>query len=941
MRSSLPNRCKLSLSSSTIVTKYIFCLLCIISFSLNAQTKEFVVFNRVMKSTAISSARLQSVTQVSGTSFKFISKNASFDLSKISNDVEGTLEYYDSGTKISITGIIQGKFVNGSTNTGLYFRSYSLTPETYFALAIPGKESDSDYRAGANPQYNSSGPDAVLATLKTTQTQAGSIVASISDPSSVSENGGTTVTFILSFNLDRTGSETTLFTPTLVAGTASSGSDYSSTFQYSTDNINFTNVSGAITVSATTNTLYLRASILDDSSPESSETFSLYTNSFSGTGASQLANSTGVVGMATILDDGDPYVWNGSTSNDWTVSSNWTPNNSGRPNSGDNAKIPSGTTNSPLLPGNASINNIEVASGATLSLSSYNLTVNGNLTNNGNISGAGNDGKIILNSNSAANVISGTGSIDNIELNNSSGANISSGSLSINNGFYPVNGILTTNGRLVLKSNSFKTATVFQKSGSCTSYISGDVTVERYIDPLSNSTFRFFGHPFAANKALSTFTNLPVSNAYRYNSTFATPNPNAANGDPAWVKLTSTDSWNQNTGIISLINNASAFTIDATGPLNQCSVTIPLSSVSNNDANLGWVLIANPFAAFLDLSYKSTLSDVGVQNGYYVWDVATNTNDAGSQKTRQSNFNHKGKYMTIISGVRSAGSAQRIAPYGGFFVQMTPGTGTVTGSITISESDKTNNKGTEYTPFSLEPILTSNRTIEEDLVSVNTLSIINQNTKIDDFKLIFRKGGNQEFDRFDLSKMHNSNLNIFTKLPKVNTDIAVDTRALDFSDFKLPIFLESNLKIEKEEFELKWDVENGVEADFYLYDLVNNDRIKLKNKQSYQFTAGVYKQDSPRFMIEVYRTSGENNNDQLIVSPNPSSDRIYINLIKPANTLKASILDLNGIQVAEYLIKTQTMHEPSINIENLKEGTYLLKITTDLNEIFTKKIYKK
>ncbi len=913
-----------------------------------SQSKEVVVFNKVVNTTnSISLSRMQSVANVTGTNFKFISKNSTFALSKVSNNVEGTLEYFVDGSKTSIVGIIEGKFVASSTTIGLYFRSTSLSTETHFALVIPTNESNSNFSAGANPQLNSSGPDAAIESLKTTQTQAGSIVASLSDPAAVSENGGTTVTFTLSFNLSRTSSAAISFTPTLVAGTATSGSDYSSTIQYSTDNVSFSNVSGAINVAATTNTIYLKASILDDSSPESSETFSLYTNEFTGTGATQLANSTGVVGLATISDDGDPYVWNGSTSTDWTDSSNWTPNNSGRPNSTDNVKIPSGTSNSPLLPSDVTVTNLQIPSGGSLALSTYNITINGNLNHNGIITGSGNSGKVILTGSSSATEINGTGEIDNLELDNSYGANIASGTLTINNGYFPTSGVLTTNGRLVFNSTSSQTATVFAKSGTCTSYISGNVTVKRYIDVASNTTYRFLGHPFAEDKLLSAFTDLPINKAYKYNSIYSTPDPSAANGDPAWALLSSSDTWSQYTGIISLMSNTSAFTISGTGPINQCTVTISLSAVSNNDANLGWVLLANPFASYLDLSYKSTTSDVNVQNGYYVWDVATNTEASGSQKANQSNFNHKGKYMTIISGVHSSGTAQRIAPFAGFFVQLTRSSGTATGSLTIIETDKTNNKGTEYTPFSISPIdkkSNSNylfKTIEEEQVSVNTLSILNKETPIDDFKLIFRKGGSTEFDRFDLSKMHNTNLDIFTKIQTVNTDIAVDTRSLEFQNFKIPIYLKSNLSIEKEPFTLHWKEENSVTADYYLYDQISKDRIKLKNNHTYQFVGGNFNPDSPRFTLEIFNNSAETNADLFSVSPNPSSDRIYIQLNGPSKAIKVSIYDLNGLEMLTDLIQQQEYHEPSIDISSLKDGSYILKITTDTNEIFTKKIYKK
>lgn len=937
----------LSKNTNDLLRSIVTSTLIVLAFSFSAiavVTNEAVVFNKIVKASSLNSSRLSAVSDVLGTGFKFISKNATFADSKIGgNNVEGILEYVNSGIKTSITGIIEGKFTSGSNTTGLYFRSTNLTPETYFALIIPTFETSSGYITGATPQFNSSGPDDALTKLKTTQTSAGSIVASITDPSAISENGGTTITFELSFNLSRTSGALLSFTPTLVAGTATAGSDYGSTFQFSTDNSTFTNVSGAISVSATTNLIYLKASILDDGIPESSETFSLYTNSFTGTGASQLANSSGVVGIATITDDGDPYVWNGSLNTLWSTSSNWTPDESGRPNSNDNVKIPGSTTYTAGLPNNVSVKNFQLLSGANLNLNNYDLTVGGTFENNGSIFGSGNSGKISLNG-SATTVISGTGEIDNLELNNSNGASINSGSQTLNNGYFPTNGVITTNGRLTFNSTSSKTATVFAKVGTCSTYISGNVTAKRYIDIAGNSTFRFLGHPFSDDKLISNFTNLPASNNYLYNSLYATPNPSASNGDPSWVKLSINDTWSSKKGIISFLNstsNPTPFTITASGNLNQCTVTIPLSSVSNSDGNLGWVLLANPFAAFLDLSSKSTVSDVNVQNGYYVWDVSTVTSDASSQKTRQSNFNYKGKYMTIISGVKGT-NAQRIAPFGGFFVQVSPGSGTASGSITITENDKTTSKGTEYIPFSTPSTNSfANRMIATEQVSVNTLKLLNQKSEVDDLKLIFRNGAKSTFDRYDLTKMRNPDIDIYTKVEGINTNIAVDSRDLDFNELQIPIFMKSKSAISKEPFEFQWLQENPMDADFYLEDLISNDRIKLIKDKFYSFIPGLYDQNTPRFILHAYPKNTDINQDELQLSPNPSSEKIYINIKNSKSTqANVSILDPSGLELLTKNIQLQPDLEPHIDISNLKVGMYFIKITTEDNRILTKKIIK-
>jgi len=84
------------------------------------------------------------------------------------------------------------------------------------------------------------------------------------------------------------------------------------------------------------------------------------------------------------------YIWTGSTSSVWSVTSNWDGNYA--PVDVMNVSVPSGLTNYPSIDGDATTpsqcNNLTIASGATLTLPvGKALTVNGDLTNNAGISG--------------------------------------------------------------------------------------------------------------------------------------------------------------------------------------------------------------------------------------------------------------------------------------------------------------------------------------------------------------------------------------------------------------------------------------------------------------------------------------------------------------------------------------------------------------------------
>ncbi len=74
--------------------------------------------------------------------------------------------------------------------------------------------------------------------------------------------------------------------------------------------------------------------------------------------------------------------WTGNTSRDWNTATNWCPTNV--PTATDNAVIPSGPANQPILSTTAVASTVEVQSGASLSISSAgSLTINGSKTLSG------------------------------------------------------------------------------------------------------------------------------------------------------------------------------------------------------------------------------------------------------------------------------------------------------------------------------------------------------------------------------------------------------------------------------------------------------------------------------------------------------------------------------------------------------------------------------
>lgn len=244
------------------ITPSIIFFLCFAYTQTNGQ--EYIVLNAVRHTTSKTNSRLDNIANLSGSGFKFTSQNSTFELSKTGNNVNGTLTYINSsGTKISYSGSIEGKFTVPGNTIGLYF----ISGTTYFVLVVPGFENHGDLEDGDDPSFNSSGANTEVENLKSTQQASSNVVLTMSDASATESSSTTYATFTLSFTQNRSLNNTITFTPTLTNGTATSGDDFSSSMSYSTDNSNWTAITTTVSVPYNKNTVYVRCSITDDTQP--------------------------------------------------------------------------------------------------------------------------------------------------------------------------------------------------------------------------------------------------------------------------------------------------------------------------------------------------------------------------------------------------------------------------------------------------------------------------------------------------------------------------------------------------------------------------------------------------------------------------------------------------------------------------------------------------
>jgi hypothetical protein len=266
------------------------------------------------------------------------------------------------------------------------------------------------------------------------------------------------------------------------------------------------------------------------------------------------------------------FNWNGSSSTDWNTSSNW--DNNTVPTATSPAYIPSTAANMPVIfSGSASVNNITIEKGASLTISKEAvLNVAGALENNSTIQG---DGKIVLNGSSTQSV-SGNGTINNFEVNNAAGVNVLTDSkIDVTGVLTLTSGLFNTSNNLTLKSSSVNTARIAPVTRGG---ITGDVTVEHYIP--SKKGYRFLAPSVNTTSSIKSNWQEGVNNVNRINNN----NPNPGYGTHITGSVTGSDGFDA-----TVTGSPSLFTYAQSKPIPGWT-NIANTNVSTFDAKKGYLL---------------------------------------------------------------------------------------------------------------------------------------------------------------------------------------------------------------------------------------------------------------------------------------------------------------------------------------------------------------
>lgn len=373
-------------------------------------------------------------------------------------------------------------------------------------------------------------------------------------------------------------------------------------------------------------------------------------------------------------------LWTGTTNNNWNLAGNWKCGAVPAPFS--RIVIPN-VTNKPVLPSGAfaSVSDILINSGSSLTLTNSTLQVSGTITNNGTLDIS--SGTIEYNGSVpqyiSQNLFAGN-KIMNLNINNSAGVTLQ-GSLNISGILTLQNGEFSSGGYLTLLSTSAGSALI---SGAGNGSITGNVTMQRYLD--SGFGYRYLSSPFQ-NATVSGFSDdmdlasaFPLFYSYdenRYFSTFPA-SPWVSMTDPLAL-LSPLRGYSANFG-----TDMSSKTIDLSGSVNTGYFSLNLFN-HNQPYTTGFNLIGNPYPSPIEWNIAAGWTKINIDNALYFF-KASNTDQFG------------GTYSSWINGISSDGVASSVIPaMQGFLVHVTDGTYPVSGFIAMDNRVRINNINPHFT----------------------------------------------------------------------------------------------------------------------------------------------------------------------------------------------------------------------------------------------------
>ena len=436
----------------------------------------------------------------------------------------------------------------------------------------------------------------------------------------------------------------------------------------------------------------------------------------------------------------------------------------------------------------------------------------GDFLNNGTF--ASNGGTVSMSGFSSQDIVNST-TFDNLTINNGLGVEVLTGFTTVMGTLSLDNGLFSTNDSLIIGSNSTTTGRIGEVTGGS---ITGNVTVERYFDPLAQG-WVMLGAPtngltladwkddfFMTGFPGSDYPTYPFNNVQFYDETQLGHKDIGLNG-----ATNITDAVSIGSGIRGFMNSL-PMTIESTGTVHTGNFNFGIT-YTNSGSTLddGWNLVGNPYASAIDWD-GSGWTKTNVNNAIYVWDGSL------------------GLYNSYINGVGVNGGSNIIPSTQSFWIQ-TNGTSP---TLTITESDKSVGNGTFKS---------------SDNQSVFNLYVVNGDYQ-DQIAIVVNEDATMMYDNdYDALKFYTPNTYIpnIASISDDNVELAINAIPVYDADTSIPI----KVVAEAGTHTIKTDADLDLlpTSCAFLEDLVTGDQIAIVPNMEHDFDWSGTNMVSPRFMI--------------------------------------------------------------------------------------------
>jgi hypothetical protein len=595
-------------------------------------------------------------------------------------------------------------------------------------------------------------------------------------------------------------------------------------------------------------------------------------------------------------------------------------------------------------------NGLKLNTGTTLNLQSSTFTCLGNMVNDGSMTSSSSD---LFLKGILPQQVSGSWIFRDITLDNAAGATILTGAgneLNATGTYWPTAGALTSNGSLVLKSSATNTARIAQGAGT---YITGNVTQERFIPAKAARTYSFVATPFTQSIAngwqqqvhitgAGTGGTLCPALAPHSNGFDATATNTASmfiydgskNVGSRWNSVTGTNAVNLTAGMgyrmnirgprslgCSLldgsVNTVSEATLSSNGALavaNKNMGSFSITLLNNGNATISndnYLMLGNPYPSEISFSQLRSNNLSAINNTYAIYAPG---NVIG-------NFAYwNGSSFTGANAGLDETKGDIIANGQAVFVQSAVAGGNI--SLLFNESMKTG---------------TANNGYFRELPNPNRMRLaylLADGSKVDEIMVQFAVNGtDNQLNTSDILSMNTGSQHL--KTIKANRPLALDTRPLNYTTDTVNLEIRST---SNGQFALQMMDADQLGAKVYLVDRYNSTVQLLDANAPFSFTVNttVAATQGNRFALVFKKSLPILVNDGLQVYPNPVRDRLTANL--PNNgPYSLRLVDILGRTV---LLQQAVNNPSSMNLGKLASGTYFLEAVDKEGNRYTQKIIK-